>query len=198
MNYALGLALWLAISAVSFATAWVAVCLIAPTSRRVNRRRRFWRARALMRKAVGYAIWAVLRAYAYTRPMRSARSPDGRTKIWDRWFLTSRPTGTSTGTPGWYLHHLTAGDYDPAEHNHPWTEARTLVLRGWYFETRSGSFYRRGALDGSRFSEQTFHRIISVRRNTWTLFYAGPKHGRGWGFADGRKARDPNGKQAGS
>lgn len=152
------------------------------------------RARDALERAWLYLVWLALRAYACMRPMITARCPDTGEPIFHRWFLTSRPVGGSTGTPGWYLHHLTAPDYDPEEHNHPWLEARTTVLRGWYTETRGGVRRARFAGDTAHFGGNTFHRITSVRRGTWTLFYAGPKHGRGWGFADGRKARDPNGK----
>lgn len=175
------------VQAVAWGLAWAAVLGITGSTRRD-----FLRG---CHAAVGFSLWVVLRLLATTRPMITARGPDG-TPIFHRWFLTSRPFGGSTGTPGWYLHHLTAPDYDPEEHNHPWERAETRVLRGGYTESRSG--IRRARLPGdcAGFSGSTFHRITSVLPNTWTLFYAGPKHGRGWGFADGRKARDPNGKQA--
>lgn len=159
------------------------------------------RVRLAAERAFWFAVWFVVRAYACTRPMRSAHSPDGRTKIWDRWFLTSRPRGDSTGTPGWYLHHLTAADYDEREHNHPWTESSTRVLRGFYLETRDGVPFARCTGTKSTFDASTYHRIIQVRGDTWTLFYAGPKHGRGWGFRGGPRcdvcgrmmSRDPAG-----
>lgn len=148
----------------------------------------------------GWCLWAVLRVYATTRPMITAMGPEGEV-IFHRWFLTSRPEGGATGTPGWYLHHLTAPDYDRREHDHPWGYARTRVLRGWYVETRDGTPYTRCAADSAVFVQGDYHRITHVRAGTWTLFYAGAKHGRGWGFRGGPRcelcgsaiSRDPKG-----
>lgn len=161
-----------------------------------------WRARLRRKLEIAWCwcLWAVLRAYATTRPMITATGPKGEV-IFHRWFLTGRPKGGATGTPGWYLHHLTAPDYDAREHDHPWMYARTCVLRGWYVETRDGTPYTRCAGGCSMFLQGDYHRIMCVRRGTWTLFYAGTKHGRGWGFKGGPRcdlcgsaiSRDPNG-----
>lgn len=132
-----------------------------------------------------WLLWAVLRAYAIVRPKRVIGAHTLGPQpfpLFTRWFLTSRPKGDATGTPGAYLHHLQRADADRREHNHPWTHGTTLVLRGGYCETRDG--IRRYRLPGDRagFSPTTYHRIVDVLPNTWTLFVAGPKHGRGWGF----------------
>lgn len=134
------------------------------------------------RIVLGGLLWFVLRAYAALRPYRAITYPGTSDILFERWFLTSRPKGASTGTPGWYLHRYRRPDYERREHNHPWSDAHTRVLRGGYVETRDG--HRRVRLPGDRagFSPAVFHRIVAVLPGTWTLFYAGPKHGRGWGF----------------
>lgn len=143
------------------------------------------------RIAIGWLLWLVLRAYALARPLRvigvdaagNSRLGPQPNPLFLRWFLTTKPTRPDeTGTPGWYLHNYRREDHDRREHTHPWTTAHTLILRGGYIETRDG--IRRVRLPGDRavITERESHRIVSVLPNTWTLFYAGPKHGRGWGF----------------
>lgn len=132
-------------------------------------------------RAVHWCAWLVLRAYACTRPRRVITAPDG-TPLITRWFLSSRPAGDSTGTSGWYLHRFEHYDTLRSEHNHPWSYARTRVLRGWYIETRNGVLHSRSAGQTAELYPHEYHRVVALRPGTWTLFYAGPKHGRGWGF----------------
>lgn len=77
-------------------------------------------------------------------------------------------------------------------HDHPWHFA-SLVLRGWYIESRPGKFYNKhqartaGSLAFRRASD--WHRISSVPTNggVTTLFITGPIAQR-WGFlVDGKK-----------
>lgn len=136
--------------------------------------------------AFWWCVWAMLRAFAVLRPLRiigeRGIGPQPN-PLFLRWFLSSRPrTPTETGTPGWYLHNYRRPDLDRREHNHPWKEAHTIVLRGGYVETRDGIRRTRLPGDHAAFDRETFHRITAVLPGTWTLFYAGPKHGRGWGF----------------
>lgn len=144
-----------------------------------------------MTRAFWFLVWCVLRAYAVTRPRVTILANDGTTIV-RRWFLTSRPVGDATGTPGWYLHHIVSPDPDPDPHNHPWEIATTRVLRGAYLEERSNVIAPRWVNHVHRlrsvgdpvpaFKRSIFHRVTHVRPNTWTLFHAGQKHGRGWGF----------------
>ena len=92
--------------------------------------------------------------------------------------------------PGLYLHEIHSADSDARGlHNHPWSRGDTRVLRGEYIERRQYddgarlTFIRRA---GSRATlpPEVFHRITSVKPNTWTLFRAFQKHGRGWGFRE--------------
>jgi hypothetical protein len=140
--------------------------------------------------ALWFVVWLAVRVYACTRPRVDIFSSDG-TLIVRRWFLTSRPADGSSGTPGWYLHHLVSPDPDDKPHNHPWRTASTRVLRGRYVESRTSDIAgmswieRHEAGDGARLPPWIYHRILNVLPNTWTLFHAGQKHGRGWGFRGG-------------
>ncbi len=129
--------------------------------------------------AVGWLVWAVLRAYVFVFRRPSAQIARGTIT---RWFLTSTPAGDETGPPGWYLHRINAPDYTTEEHNHPWAYAKTWILRGGYCELRSAAPYWRNAGSTAELRPDDFHVNVIVRPNTWTLFYAGPKSGLGWGF----------------
>ena len=88
-----------------------------------------------------------------------------------------------------YLHHFHRSDEDRALHNHPWQWSRSLILAGGYIEERRGPddlvrrrVVRPGAwntIDGD-----DFHRVDLIENDCWSLFIAGPKHGRSWGFWD--------------
>lgn len=123
------------------------------------------------------ALWAVLRVWAFFRPKRTIGEG-----LVTRWYLTSRPQGSETGPPGWYLHRIERPDNVRAEHTHPWTNAELWVLRGGYVEQRSGYLRGRGAGAHSVLLAEDTHRITDVAPNTWTLFRAGPKHAKSWGF----------------
>jgi hypothetical protein len=141
-----------------------------------------------------WLMWAALRAYAFTRP-KFVIVLDGEAYI-TRWYLTGTgPTpanGFATGEPGLYLHHIHRPDADRRLHNHPYDWAEWTILRGGYVEARARAtvsgcrahYFDRhyAAGDLVEISPHTYHRIVTVRPNTWTLFRAGPKHGRGWGF----------------
>lgn len=132
-----------------------------------------------------YLLWLVLRVYAFTRPSVTIYL-DGRPYL-RRWFLTCTPSDDSSGPPGYYLHEWHAPDADRRLHNHPWTHSRTRILRGGYVELRQ-NFCTRGTLikcrrvgDTASMGARTRHRVASLLPNTWTLFWADVKHGRGWG-----------------
>jgi hypothetical protein len=141
--------------------------------------------RAVVRLA-WFVVWLVVRAYAETRPKVTIML-NGSPYL-TRWFLTSTPEPGRTGTPGWYLHHVHRADADRRQHNHPWTWATSLILRGWYVDespclchhaahSERLSAGARNVLFGS-----SYHRIAAVSRGgAWSLFHAGPKHGHGWG-----------------
>jgi hypothetical protein len=139
-----------------------------------------------------YLLWFALRIYAFLRPRREVGQHVTPPLI-TRWFLTSRPKGTETGTPGWYLHRINRPDAVRSEHCHPWTYGTLLVLRGQYIETRDGEHYVRRAGDSAVLWPNDYHCIVDVSPNTWTLFHAGEKHGAGWGFRT-RQANEEHGR----
>jgi hypothetical protein len=137
-------------------------------------------------RAFWFLVWCVLRLYACTRPKVVIRL-DGEAYL-TRWFLTCpwKP-GDPTGPEGWYLHHIHRPDADRRLHNHPWHWASSRILRGGYSELYHAGdgrdkFRINYPGDGHYIFGYMFHRIHAVLPNTWTLFRAGPKHGKGWGF----------------
>jgi hypothetical protein len=94
---------------------------------------------------------------------------------------------------GWtfYLHRFLAGDEGTHLHDHPWRLSLSLILSGWYRETRikritgrcvvtKGRALRPGWLNIIRGID--FHRIdLPDGREAWTLFAHGRRYKR-WGF----------------
>ena len=165
-----------------------------------------------MTKRIGlFALWALVRAVATFRPRLVIPAPD-RTAYMTRWHLTpgrleARPRTLPSwvvapwwarfvrriGCPGWSmvaLHCLHQSDPDRGLHNHPYTFARALVLRGGYVERVLDSddmleaFYVRRPGAVNRIPADRYHAVYLLGEHTpsWSLFCAGPKHGNGWGF----------------
>jgi len=101
-----------------------------------------------------------------------------------------------------YLHRFVSSDSERHVHNHPWGWAATVILCGSYLEERvidlcpsaseSGCLteYRTRRWFG-RVNGNTFHQIHEAERNTWTLFFHGPRvPGKGWGFFERMQAGD--------
>jgi hypothetical protein len=154
-------------------------------------------ARLLARPAV--ADWLIRRA------MRTPYSPiikNGDLYMERFWLFNAYPDTGKSGADrrGGFpisirIHHIVLPDQDRHLHDHPWN-ARTVVLRGWYDETR---------LETPPTHSDGYHRIVNAqyRRNTghsaplrfgeyhcitalatggaWTLFITGPYRGT-WGF----------------
>lgn len=142
-------------------------------------------------------ITAWLIARAQCTPYTHIYSADGQSLYMGRWWLFN-PYGRSAdgeATPAripWLpsvrIHHICRADQDRHLHDHPWN-ARTIVLRGWYFEElprRKWRLSSRGDTKRLLFGE--YHRIESVPVDgVWTLFITGRKRGT-WGFlVNGRK-----------
>ena len=91
-----------------------------------------------------------------------------------------------------YLHRFVSCDSERCLHDHPWN-ARAFVISGWYKEQRLkylcskrgiiSNIHTRKAGFFNRLSTTTFHRIITARENTWTLFWHG-KREKEWGFIE--------------
>jgi hypothetical protein len=146
----------------------------------------------MITRAFWYLVWLVVRAYAFTRPCHTIML-DGAPYV-TRWYLTGERREIraalargETGMPGTYLHHFHCADTDRRLHNHPYAWCTTRILRGGYIERTAYLdapsvllTYRAG--DDGCLTPGVWHRIASLHGETWTLFTAGPKHGRGWGF----------------
>ena len=79
-----------------------------------------------------------------------------------------------------YLHNFHADD--PAGvHCHPWHNA-SFILHGGYEETHADGSKVKCSRGHFRFRQaEVFHRIVSIERDTWSLFFTGRRH-RIWGF----------------
>ena len=148
------------------------------------------------------SIPAIARAIIH-RAQKAPYSPIlGRTHdrlYMDRWWLFNAydktPEGHSTPPrfpwlPSIRVHHICLPDDDDHEHDHPW-DARTIILRGWYWEERKTNglatrFMQPG--DTAPILAGQFHRIASISTGgVYTLFFTW-KHMEDWGFwVDGAK-----------
>lgn len=132
------------------------------------------------------------------------RAPDGSPYL-SRWHFP-KWLAKRHGCAFLFLHHFHQSDPDRGWHNHPWTWCESTILKGAYLQETFQHDYidRRAFTPGqSNFLTAQFHavRLYSelcirtgppngfpvvkmVPRETWTLFRAGPKHGRSWGFVN--------------
>jgi hypothetical protein len=88
------------------------------------------------------------------------------------------------------LHHIHQPDTDRWLHNHPWQSATFRILSGGYVEERlvSGEIVTRAYRPGdvNSLTADTFHRIVSIEPDTWTIGVVGPRV-QDWGFlVDGK------------
>jgi hypothetical protein len=138
------------------------------------------------RVLVARVVWFIARTYAWlvARPVWVIKGPDGSPYL-TRVYLT--PKGEwwrdKLGLPGMFLHYFHRSDHERELHNHPWSWA--LILSGGYLEERHDDWprcYFEG--DTNKITERTFHRVtlLNEKAGTWTLFVAGARHGRSWGF----------------
>jgi hypothetical protein len=83
------------------------------------------------------------------------------------------------------LHRIWRADYDKWLHNHPWSRASFLIVSGGYTEERlvDGEVVRFVLKPGdvNHLNASTFHRIVSIEPNTWTLGLIGERV-QDWGF----------------
>lgn len=88
-----------------------------------------------------------------------------------------------------FLHHFRMSDPDRGWHNHPWEWCESRLLWGCYlqecFLPRWRERWRRKFRRGEwNYLHGQYHKITLLERPVWTLFRAGAKHGKGWGFVD--------------
>lgn len=89
-----------------------------------------------------------------------------------------------------WLHRFLQHDGERHLHGHPWT-ALSVVLHGWYNEMRNGRGRTRRAFGlPSLIKPDTEHRIIGVRRGTWTLMIVGPSREDRWYFVNDAGERE--------
>lgn len=139
------------------------------------------------------ANWLIERAKR--TPYRHITSPDGSDVYMFRWWLFNPYPHDEEGRlkqswlrrhlPSVRIHHIRRADDARDLHDHPWN-ARTIVLRGWYMESRLMAAWRemftrkRGDTHTLKFGE--YHRIVSIGTDgAYTLFITGRYRGT-WGF----------------
>ncbi len=92
---------------------------------------------------------------------------------------------------GWrcYLHHFVSPDAERWLHDHPF-DGLSIVLTGHYVEERLVYLDWPSIQTEARcvrwlniVAGDCFHRVISPRPDTWTLFLHSPKY-KGWGFIE--------------
>ncbi|WP_258152420.1 MULTISPECIES: hypothetical protein [unclassified Pseudomonas] len=135
--------------------------------------------------------------FAKRTPYLHLRSPDGSVYMERYWVFN--PYDRVTNVPRWAplipfsirVHHIRREDLDRHLHSHPWN-ARTVILKGWYFERRlvdkeSGQEvlkWRRPG-DTAVLTVDDFHRIAQVSPDgVYALFICG-RWRRVWGFLVG-------------
>ena len=79
-----------------------------------------------------------------------------------------------------YLHRLSAPNWHPECHDHPWGFVAILLRRG-YLERIGGRDYRRRAGSILWRPATSTHNVITPYGTSWSLIFAGPKS-RQWGF----------------
>lgn len=126
-------------------------------------------------------------------PYGDIRGADDGALYMRRWWLFNRYDQPRARWREWLpsvrLHLILKPDSDRHMHDHPWN-ARSIILRGHYFERREGDPWLQPRLPGTttRLLFGQFHRIAAVSRSgVWTLFITWRYRGT-WGFkVDGRK-----------
>lgn len=85
------------------------------------------------------------------------------------------------------VHHILRPDSSRDPHDHPW-DARTIILKGWYVESRDDGLHNRMTGDTAAIGSDEFHNIVDVSPGgVYTLFITGDYKHR-WGFrVDGAK-----------
>lgn len=121
----------------------------------------------------------------------------------NRWWLFNPTPARNNGKgrkfewlPSIRIHHILRADHARDPHNHPWA-FRTIILRGWYLETREepqvmdGRLYHqtsywRTAGDTATLGADDFHHVSKVSDGgVYTLFISW-RYKHTWGF----KTRD--------
>lgn len=160
-------------------------------------RNTLWRAIAYLVSRPRVVDWLIRRAMR--TPYSHIVAPDGSAEVYMEryWLFNPYPRDElerlqrgwlGSFLPSVRLHHIMRADSDRNAHDHPW-DARTIILRGFYFEKRQDEPLRvmaQGDTDRILFGE--YHKITAVcYEGPWTLFITWKYRGT-WGFlVDGVK-----------
>ena len=117
---------------------------------------------------------------------------DGLNPYLSRYYLLFRDRGDEASRFPFnvFLHFFHRGDDDEALHNHPWKWSVSVILKGGYVEERRvGLRIIRKVLRPGRINiirADDYHRVdlLQPKRGAWSLFIAGPRTGKSWGFWD--------------
>jgi hypothetical protein len=97
------------------------------------------------------------------------------------------------GTQVWY-HRFLRNDSEPHLHSHPWSATSTILVGKYEEEFLDEDEGMEGSLiyeagQKNTIMEETIHRIVRVRKNTWTMMIVSPSRKPTWHFieADGTK-----------
>lgn len=142
------------------------------------------------------AVFTRLLRYGWAHPYSHITSKDGTDVYMARYWLFNPYPETPEARkkqswlrrrlPSVRLHNIRRADNDRHLHDHPWN-ARTIILRGWYYEQRGPAGYIRRQGDTATLAHGEFHRIDKVAPETvWTLFITWEYRGT-WGFLVGDK-----------
>ncbi len=88
--------------------------------------------------------------------------------------------------PGVFLHYFFRSDADRDLHNHPWDWAVSLILKGGYYEHTHWDVETFRPGQTNLLLAASFHRVelLNPAEGCWSLFIAGPREKRLWGFLD--------------
>lgn len=156
----------------------------------------FWRAFAWLVSRPW--VFAYLLKRAQRTPYTHILGPDGADVYMYRWWLFNaysedhgqQALGSDVENrrfprlPSVRVHHICRPDGDRDRHNHPWEEARTFVMQGFYIEEREGEdgVTVRSEGDTATLNNDLFHRIAYVSPGgVYTLFFTWRKVSS-WGF----------------
>jgi hypothetical protein len=83
------------------------------------------------------------------------------------------------------IHHIHRPDADRWLHNHPWKWASFRIVSGGYVEERlvDGTIITNRLRPGdvNHLTHETFHRVVAIEPNTWTVGLIGERM-QTWGF----------------
>jgi hypothetical protein len=148
-------------------------------------------ARLLARPAVANYLIRRAKKTPYTNILSPDRKEVYMVRLWlfnPYKYVDGKEVKKYPNLPSIRLHKIMVPDRDRDQHDHPWN-ARTFILRGWYWERRSfHNMFLRKAGQTATIKFEEYHNITQVSPGgVWTMFVTGKLKGM-WGFkVDGVK-----------